>query len=246
MTVMTAFIIIAVFAACRWGTMQEQLIPYHGEYTLVGGKQVPMAANRFRDVKPNHWYFTAVAYMHALQIMAGVAQDRFDPYGTATRSMLVAMLYRLEGSPKVLGISRFTDVKAGAWYTDAVIWAQSLGIVQGYGNNLFGPNDPITREQLVVFLYLYSMIKGRDTSALGDLSRFVDADQISDWATEAMKWAEGIGLIQGKGKDNLDPGAFATRAEIAAIMLRYIEIYAKVLLLDDDLLETAKRNDSAA
>lgn len=85
-----------------------------------------------------------------------------------------------------------------------------------------------------------------DARASGDLSRFVDADQISDWATEAMKWAVSLGLIQGKGKDNLDPGAVATRAEIAAIMLRYIEICAKVLLLDDDLLETGMRNNSAA
>lgn len=199
---------------------------------------MPMAAGQFQDVKPDHWYFAAVAYMHALQIMAGVTEDRFEPQGTTTRSMLAAILYRLEGSPKTLGSSSFADVEAGAWYADAVIWAESQGIVKGYDNNLFGTNDPITREQLAVFLYRYTMGKGRDISASSDLSGFVDADQISVYAVDAMKWAVALGLIQGKGENDLDPSASATRAEIASIMQRYLEIYTKVLLVDDDLLET--------
>jgi hypothetical protein len=219
---------------------QYTIIPYHGEYTQVGGKEVPMGEEQFQDVKADHWYFTAVAYMHALKIMKGVAEGWFEPHGTATRSMLATILYRLEGSPKVSGNSNFTDVETGSWYADAVLWADSRGIIQGYGNTLFGSNDPITREQLVVFLYRYSMIKGRDISASSDLSGFTDSDQISDYAMEAMKWAVALGLIQGKGENNLDPLAFASRAEIAVIMQRYIDIYAKVLLVDDDLLEVSR------
>ena len=146
------------------------------------------------------------------------------------------MLYRLEGSPKVFGSSSFADVEAGAWYADAVIWAESQGIIKGYGNNLFGINDPITREQLAAILYRYSMSKGRDVRASGDLSKFVDADQISAYAIEAMEWAVGLGLIQGKDNNRIDPAAPATRAEIAAIIQRYMEIYFRVLLVDDDLV----------
>jgi uncharacterized coiled-coil protein SlyX len=213
-----------------------QIIAYHGQYTLFGGRLVPLAEGTFQDVKPIHWYFGAVAYMHAMKIMAGVAENLFDPHGTATRSMLAAMLYRLEGSPKVFGSSSFADVEAGAWYADAVIWAESQGIIKGYGNNLFGINDPITREQLAAILYRYSMSKGRDVRASGDLSKFVDADQISAYAIEAMEWAVGLGLIQGKDNNRIDPAAPATRAEIAAIIQRYMEIYFRVLLVDDDLV----------
>ncbi|HQE23959.1 MAG TPA: S-layer homology domain-containing protein, partial [Syntrophomonadaceae bacterium] len=215
---------------------QYTIISYDGEYTLSGGQTCPMAAGQFKDVTVDDWFFAAVAYMHALKIMEGVTENMFEPNSAATRSMLAAMLYRLEGSPQVSGNSSFADVEAGTWYADAVNWAESQGIVQGYGNDLFGTNDAITREQLAVFLYRYSMSKGRDISASNDLSGFADADQISDYALEAMEWAVAVGLIKGKGEDNLDPAASVTRAEIAAIMLHYLEIYAKVLLVDDDLM----------
>ena len=216
---------------------QYNVVPYRGEYTQVGNKQVPMAETQFQDVKADDWYFESIAYNHALKIMEGVAVDLFAPTGIATRSMLAAVLYRLAGSPQVSGSSSFADVEAGSWYADAVAWAESLGIVKGYDNNLFGTNDPVTREQLVVFLYRYTMFKGRDTGASSDLSRFEDAGQISDYALEAMKWAVAVGLMYGRDEGILDPAAPATRAEIATVIQRYIEIFEKVLLVDDDLLE---------
>jgi len=128
-------------------------------------------------------------------------------------------------------------VEPGAWYTDAVIWAEQKGIVAGYDNGLFGTDDPITREQLAALLYRYSKIKGRDVSAAGDLSGFTDAGLVSAYAMDAVKWAAALGLIQGKGEDNIEPAAYATRAEIAAIIQRYLDIYTRVLLVEDDLLQ---------
>ena len=207
------------------------IMPYNGPYTIIDGKKVPMAESRFKDVRPADWYFAAIAYVHALKILVGVTQDRFDPQGITTRAMLVAVLYRLEGNPHTGGNTSFTDVEPGAWYTDAVNWAQEKGIVQGYGNNLFGTNDPVTREQLVVILYNYTRGKGKDVSASRDLSGFTDASQVSGFATDAMKWAVALGLIKGKGNHNIDPTAFATRAEISAIMQLYLERYTEILLL---------------
>jgi len=207
------------------------IMPYNGPYTIIDGKKVPMAETRFKDVRPADWYFAAIAYVHALKILVGVTQDRFDPQGITTRAMLVAVLYRLEGNPHTAGNTSFTDVEPGAWYTDAVNWAQEKGIVQGYGNNLFGTNDPVTREQLVVILYNYTRGKGKDVSASRDLSGFTDASQVSGFATDAMKWAVALGLIKGKGNHNIDPTAFATRAEISAIMQLYLERYTEILLL---------------
>jgi len=213
------------------------LIPYSGQYTITDGKKFPMAESGFKDVEPADWYFAAIAYVHALKIMAGVTEDLFDPQGITTRAMLVAILYRLDGNPNTGTETRFADVEYGAWYTNAVIWAEEHGIIKGYDNNLFGTNDPITREQLAVILYRYTMGKGKDVSATADLTGFTDADQVSGFATDAMKWAVALGLIKGKGDQNIDPTALATRAEISAIIQRYLETYAKVLLVDYNLLE---------
>jgi hypothetical protein len=215
---------------------QYRLIPYDGQYTIINGIKYPMEERQFKDVSTSDWYFAAIAYVHAMKIMAGVGADLFEPDGTTTRAMLAAILYRLEGSPAVSGTTSFTDVEADAWYTDAVIWAEQTGIVAGYDNGLFGTDDPITREQLAAILYRYSRIKGRNVSAAGDLIGFTDAGQVSAYAMDAVKWAVALGLIQGKGEDNIDPAANATRAEIAAITQRYLDIYTKVLLVDDDLL----------
>jgi hypothetical protein len=141
--------------------------------------------------------------------------------------MLVTVLYRLEGSPAVAGTNGFTDVKEGRWYTDAVVWAAANKIVSGYGGGLFGPDDGVTREQLAAMLRNYAGYKKRDVSASADLSAYKDAGRISSWAEGAMKWAVAAGLIAGRSADTLAPGGGATRAEVAAMLMRFCESLAK-------------------
>jgi len=211
-------------------------VPY-GEYTAVDGVKWPLDASRFQDVEPTAWYFGAVAYVHALKIMAGVSDELFDPYGSTTRAMLAAILYRLEGSPAVVGGSSFTDVEPGAWYTNGVIWAEQKGIIAGYGDGTYGVDDPITREQMAAILYRFAQYKGYDVS-VGEETNILsynDAFDISEYAIPAMQWACGAGIIQGS-YGSLMPLSDATRAEIAAIIQRFQEIYTRTLLVDEKLL----------
>ena len=136
------------------------------------------------------------------------------------------MLYALEGKPAVPN-SSFTDVSSGAWYADAAAWAQSMGVITGYDNGAFGPDDPLTREQLTLILYNYARLKGYDISARGDLSAFTDGDSTSSWARESMTWAVGAGLLSGQGMGMLAPTGTATRAEVAQIMMNFCETIAK-------------------
>jgi len=137
--------------------------------------------------------------------------------------MIVTMLYRLEGSPKVEGMSTFRDVNPNAYFADAIKWAAKNKIVEGYDGK-FAPNDAITREQMATILYRYCKYKGYDVSAKGDLSVFTDAAQISDYAKDAMAWAVGIGLYNGRGDGTIvAPQDNATRAEVAAILMRFME-----------------------
>jgi len=135
----------------------------------------------------------------------------------------VTVLHRLEGSPAVTGANNFTDVKNGEWYTNAVIWANANDIVSGYGNGLFGTNDPITREQMAAILYRYAGYKGYDVTAAANLSAYTDAADISGWAEKAMRWANAEGLITGRTTTTLVSGGTATRAEVASILNRFVE-----------------------
>ena len=155
--------------------------------------------------------------------MNGSASDRFDPDGITTRAMLVTLLYRLEKEPAVSGRNPFDDVENGRWYTDAVIWANDNGIVTGYGDGRFGPMDPITREQFAAILFRYAGNRGYDTSKAAELSGYEDASRISPWALDAMKWANAERLITGRTATLLIPGGNTTRAEAAAILMRFIE-----------------------
>ena len=141
------------------------------------------------------------------------------------RAELVAVLYRLEGKPAMSGDMHFSDVNAGQAYSDAILWASQKGIIGGYGNGKFGSNDPATREQAIVMLYRYAKYKGLDVSASGDLSGFVDADKISGWALDAMKWAVAVGIVQERPGSKTAPKDSSTRAETAMIFKRYIEDY---------------------
>ena len=137
--------------------------------------------------------------------------------------MVVTPLWRMDGEPQQEGDNPFTDVKNGEWYTDAIIWANENGITTGYGNNLFGTNNPVTREQLVAFFYRYAEYKGYDTTITGSLDRFADKDDVSPWSKDAMAWAVGCGIFGGRDHDKLAPQDNATRAEFAAMLHRFCE-----------------------
>ena len=179
-------------------------------------------SKRFIDVPEQIWYHDAVQWAADNGIMDGVSADTFAPNDPVTRAMIVTILYRLEGRPAVSDTSLFDDVTKGQWYTGAVIWANANGIVGGYGDGRFGPKDNITREQFAAILYRYSAFKSCDTSGTADLSAYTDASEISDWATEAMQWANAQGLITGRTATTLVPWGEATRAEAAVILMRYV------------------------
>ena len=177
----------------------------------------------FADVSSSDWFYNDVRYVYEKGIMDGTGADRFSPNAPLTRAMIVTILYRMAGSPSVSGSSDFTDVAAGKWFAKAVAWAAANGIVNGYGSGLFGPNDPVTREQLAAILYRYAVYGGMTAVTLEEnLGSFADTAQLSAYAIQAMNWAVGQGLINASGS-NLVPKAQATRAQVAAIIHRYLE-----------------------
>ena len=178
----------------------------------------------FDDVDKDAWYSEDVKYVYDKGLMTGVADDLFDPAGTTTRGMVVTILYRLEGQPRMTVSGGFTDVAGGSWYESAVAWASANDIASGYGDGRFGPDDPITREQLAAILFRYAGLKGRDVSVGEDTNilSFNDAFDVSEYAVPAMQWACGSGLIQGSDGYLMPRGA-AERAQLAAILHRFIE-----------------------
>ena len=188
-----------------------------------GGDDHDCFAKQFTDVDLHAWYHSAVDYAVRKGLMNGVAPDKFDPSGTTTRAMLATILWRLEGEPAVSGRNPFRDVKADQWYTEAVLWANETGVAKGYGNGIFGPTDTLTREQFAAMLQRYAKLKGLDTGKTADLSAYADADSISAWALDAMRWANAEGLIRGRTETTLVPKGSTTRAETAAILMRYLE-----------------------
>ena len=180
----------------------------------------------FRDVDEDAWYHEAVDYALDNGLMSGVSDREFAPGSTLTRAMVAQMLYSLEGKPAA-GRADFADVAEGAWYADAISWAAGEGIVSGYGDT-FGPNDPITREQLAAILYRYAQNEGYKTSQSGKGTEgYLDASSISSYAVKAMDWAVNAGLLSGKGNNTLAPTAGATRAEVAQIFMNFCEDIAK-------------------
>ena len=214
-----------------------------GKCSIVGDTEQPMAPGRFTDVRPDHWFYSSVAYVSFLKYMVGISQTQFGPQETMTRNMMAAILYRLEGSPAVGWKQIFGDVANGLWYSQAVIWAEENGVVSGYADGSFGPNDNVTREQFIAMLYRYAKLKGYDVSARADFGTFADGSKLSDYAREAMSWAVATGLVAGRyaGENSLYLAAedTATRAEIAALIQRFTEAYGpKVLIVNEDLLLT--------
>ena len=180
----------------------------------------------FTDVKSGDWFYDGVAYAYQQGMMNGVSATSFDPYGTTTRGMIVTILYRLEGSPAVSG-SAFNDVADGAYYADAVTWASKNGIVTGFGDGAFGPDQAITREQMAAILYRYAAMKGYAVTDRADLTGFADAGSVSDYAKEAMAWANAAGLITGVTSTTLDPQGGAQRCQAAVILARFCQSIVK-------------------
>lgn len=184
----------------------------------------------FTDVFEWDWYFEAVEYCVANKLFSGTAPGIFEPNNTMTRAMLVTVLWRLEGEPTAQTQTTFADVKNGAWYADAVSWAAENGIVNGVSKESFNPDGNVTREQIATIMLRYSRHKGYDTEARTDISSFADAKQVSDYATDAMSWANAAGLISGSdenGKLLLLPQGNATRAQVAMILMRFVKTLEK-------------------
>ena len=179
--------------------------------------------NPFTDVKETDWFYDAVRYVNQKGLFSGTTATTFSPNLATTRAMLVTVLYRLDGQPAVTGSSKFSDVSAGQYYTNAVIWATENGIVSGYGNGTFGPDALLSREQMATILYNYAKYKQYDVSKVRGLDVFADKDTVAPYAIRAMQWAYANEIISGSSATTLSPKGTATRAQVAAILMRFDE-----------------------
>ena len=179
----------------------------------------------FTDVPKHEWYYGAVEYVYQNEIMSGLKIDKFGPDETLTRAQFATILYRSAGSPEVTYDNRFSDIPANDWYSDAVIWANNVGVVTGLTATTYGPEAVITREQMATMMYRYANYLEYNTGTLADLDSYTDASKVSSYAVEPMRWAVGNGIINGKTSTTLDPLGQATRAECATIIMRFLEKY---------------------
>ena len=200
-----------------------------GQEAGEAGEEAGGEKASFDDVLPGHWAYEAVEYVNGKGLMSGVGGGSFSPGQPTTRGMLVTILYRMEGEPEYenTGTIRFTDVNDDAWYAKGVYWAAENGIVKGVGDGRYLPEDPVTREQMAAIFHRYAGYKGYDVTAQGDLSAFTDAASVGDWAREALIWAVDKELINGMGDGTVNPRGTATRAQTAAILMRFCETVAK-------------------
>ena len=223
---------LAEYSAYRYGYTfdgwyaDEALTQRVTSVTLDADKTVYAAWTRnrfFEDVTIADWFYDDVMFVCGRGVMQGVSDTRFGPHLTATRAMMATILWRMEGSPAPTAEARFTDVRSGQWYSEAVAWTAQSGVYTGYADGSFRPNDSITREQLAAILYRYAKYKGVDVSVGEDTNilSYADAAEISDYAFPAMQWACGAGVMQGSN-GNLLPRGRATRAQIAAMLHRYL------------------------
>ncbi|MDR0951496.1 MAG: S-layer homology domain-containing protein [Oscillospiraceae bacterium] len=212
-----------------------------GKVTLPGGMELPLAPGAklkldpdaplgfvpaeepFEDVAAEDWFSEDAAFVSVLGLMQGTDEGVFSPSSKVSRGMIAEILYRLVFEPETQGSGQFSDVEDGAYYADAVRWASENGIMTGYGGERFGADDTATREQCVTILYRFAAHLGLDVNAAGDLSAFADAEEISGYAETAMKWTVSVGLIRGRSATQLAPKGSLTRAEIAAILHRFVE-----------------------
>lgn len=177
----------------------------------------------FSDVSESDWFYKGVSYVVENGMMNGMGDDLFAPNAPLTREMLAVVLYNMEKQPESTGVNPFADVKADMWYTDAIVWANANGIVAGYDDSTFGLGDSITREQLATILYRYAQLKGYDVTEKADLTGYTDSESISDYAVEAMQWANANGIVNGMTETTLAPQGTATRAQVATMLMNFCE-----------------------
>ena len=229
--------------SARYDKENAQLILHHFSHYVIEeldssaaytvcAKDDSCPLGAFGDLTATAWYHDGVHYCLENGLMRGVSGGKFLPDGSTTRAQLVTILWRLEGSPETTGAVRFGDVAGGAWYTEAVRWAVGCGVVKGYDNECFGPDDAVTREQMAAILYRYAQHKGYDVSAGEDTNilSFDDAFAVSEYAIPAMQWACGSGMVHGIARDGgmlLAPGATTTRAQTATLLMRFQSAFAK-------------------
>lgn len=237
----------SVFQRCRLNTScTVRMLPnegYETEFVSVNGKRflgsdiftIPNVTRDtrvvatfckklpFADIAQSDWYYIGVRYAYNHEIFKGTSTIEFSPKAEMSRGMLVTVLYRMEGQPKVNTSATFVDVESGAWYSEAIGWANENNIVKGNGNGKFGPKDSITREQIAVILYRYSASKGYRHDEKHVQLNYTDVSEISDYAMDAMEWAVAEGLLKGNTETTLNPKGKAIRAEGAEVMMRYIE-----------------------
>lgn len=204
-------------------TQRVTTLKLTGSTTLYAGWSI--GSSPFTDVTENDWFYEDVLYVYENGLMNGTGNGLFSPNVTTTRGMIVTILHRLEGEPAVSGQNPFADVPSGSYYEAAITWAQKHSIVTGYSEERFGPDDPITREQMATILYRYAKYKGIDVSVGEDTNilSYEDAASISEYAFPAFQWACGAGILNGTGNGNLSPLGSATRAQVAAILHRFRE-----------------------
>ncbi len=191
--------------------------PVSGSFTLYAGWELKI---RFNDIKPSDWFYGDVMFAVENGLMNGIVPESFSPDLYTSRAMIVTMLWRLAEEPAPTGVNVFPDVRSGSYYEKAVIWAAEKKIAKGYEDGRFGPDESISREELVTLLYRYA---GSPELTAGQLE-FSDASDVSDWAFDAFVWATSNGIVNGRSDGLLDPKGFATRAESAAIMHRFCEM----------------------
>ena len=191
--------------------------------TLASATLTVSADTGYIDVPEGKWYTEAVVYCSENGFMSGVGDGKFNPDGDFTRAMFVTVLAKIDGINTAVYLgSNFKDVPEGKWFSTAVEWAYQNGYASGTGSGYFGPNNPVTRETLAQFFYTYSLKQGFDVSATADLSVYQDQKNVSSWARTALSWAVASGLISGSSPDTLNPKGKATRAQVALIVMNYI------------------------
>lgn len=198
--------------------MPRSRVKVEATFYCTGSELCP--THHLADVLVKAWYHDAVDYVVEHGIMTGTSATTFEPNTTLSRAMVAQILYNLEGQPTVTGESTFTDV-SGHWAIDAITWAQKTGVVDGYEDNTFRPENNVTRQEFAQMMYNYAAYKDYDLSAKGDLSQFTDGDSVQEWAVTAMSWANGNALINGHDDGTLEPGGTTTRAQAASILMRF-------------------------
>ena len=199
---------------------------------IIDDEDVPLAGKPFlfTDVTEDKWYYDYIKTVYEMGLMNGVGTTIFDPESPTTRGMVAQVLYNMEGKPSIDGYDvTIPDLKSTDWYYKAAVWAYATGVYKGYEDGSFHGDDEVTREQLMIVLYRYARQKGYDVSALDDLSAFMDKSSISGWALGGAQWAVGTGLVRGRSGNQIMPGANTLRAELATILVRFVDAYTDIV-----------------